>query len=121
MNYLVFVAFAVAVAGLIFLFKKLKFSVSEATFAKLVIAVIDLVNAKLPAWKFSGELSAVVKYTTIALEIAIETENLTEKDQFRDFVFKTAEELCVLNEIVIDDDFKNLLSAIVDAVIEVKK
>lgn len=119
MEFLFYVLFVAAVVGLIFLGRLLKVKDSETQFAKLIIEVVDLINKKLE-WTYSGELSTVIQYAVMALNIVEETNDCTDYATLKEIVKNKTIEICVLNEIEVDDDFVNLLGNIVDILIEKK-
>ncbi len=119
MEFLFYVLFAVAVVGLIFLGKLLKVKDNETKFAKLILEIVDLVNAKVE-WKYSGSLTTVIDYAIMALNVVEETNDCTDYNKLKELVKNKATEICVLNGIEVDDDFVNLLGNIVDILIEKK-
>ena len=119
MEFLFYILFAAAVVGLIFLGRLLNVKDKEAQFGKLILEIVDLINAKVE-WKYSGKLTVVIDYAIMALNIIEETNDCTDYNKLKELVKNKAIEICVLNEIEVDDDFVNLLGNIVDILIEKK-
>ena len=119
MEFLFYVLFAAAVVGLIFLGRLINVKDKETQFAKLLLEIVDLVNASVQ-WEYSGKLTVVIDYAIMALNIVEETNDCTDYNKLKELVKNKAIEICVLNEIEVNDDFVNLLEKIVDILIEKK-
>ena len=109
-----------AVALVIFLARKFNITKKEADFGLLFMEVVNYINSKID-WKYSGSLSDVVTYVTMALKVVKEQGDAQDFTQLRKLVLIKAELICEMNKIKVDADFLRLLVAVVDVVLEKEK
>jgi hypothetical protein len=105
-----------AVALVIFLARKFNITKKEADFGLLFMEVVNYINSKID-WKYSGSLSDVVTYVTMALKVVKEQGDAQDFTQLRKLVLIKAELICEMNKIKVDADFLRLLNAVIDVIL----
>lgn len=111
-----FLGAAGGLALLIFLARKFNITKKEADFGLLFMEVANYINSKID-WKYSGSLSDVVTYVTMALKVVKEQGDAQDFAQLRKLVLIKAELICEMNKIKVDADFLRLLNAVIDVIL----
>lgn len=121
MDFLWFVLIAVAVLGVAIgitvLVDKFKIKDSSINTFQLIIELINKINKKYD-WKYSGELDTICNYVLMAVNIAKANIDMSDKKKVREYVFMQAESICILNNIKVDEELRDLLGKIIDSAIE---
>jgi hypothetical protein len=120
MDILIFLGFGIIFIGLIigffFLRKKLGLKDADIDNLKLILELIDVLNAKYD-WKYTKELSVICDYVLMALKVAKDNIDMTDLVKVREYVFLQAEAICQINGIIIDEALRDLLGKIIDTLI----
>lgn len=111
-----FLGAAGGLALVIFLARKFNITKKEADFGLLFMEVANYINSKID-WKYSGSLSDVVTYVTMALKVVKEQGDAQDFAQLRKLVLIKAELICEMNKIKVDADFLRLLNAVIDVIL----
>jgi hypothetical protein len=120
MELLIFVVIAIAILGLligiVYLRKTVNIKDSDLDNMKLVLELINKLCSAYE-WKWSGEIVTVCNYVLMALNIAKQNIDMTDKVHAREYIFMEAEKICELNNITVDPALLDLLGKIIDSVL----
>lgn len=120
MDMIIFIGIAVAVlvflTGVVWVRKKFNIKDVDIDNLNLILDLIDALNASYD-WNYSKELSVVCDYVLMALKIAKENVDMTDLVKSREYIFMQAEAICQINNIPVDEELRDLLGKIIDALI----
>lgn len=130
MEYLVYI-FALIIVGFVGYFgvkfaKKYGVAKDDLNFAALIIELVDYISGKFE-YKYKAGVAKVINLALQAIEFVILVDDIQDGDliRFKELVFEKTKNLCLAEDIDIDDGLEDILDAIItyaiDKYVEVEK